>query len=185
MSRARGGVFLALAVMILGAIAMVYPYLYAVGGSFKTRAEFAADKRSLIPPRYQLQMLNRHPRDAEAVAAAVQQRREWPPWRNYTDAIRYGEIDRYLGNSFFYAALVTVVSLFFNVLAAYAFARMAFPGRDLLFGLLLSTMMIPSAVLLVPQFLVIQHLGLVDTALGVVLPGFAARSASSCCASFS
>src|SRR5205085_4325121 len=61
----------------------------------------------------------------------------------------------------------------FNVLAAYAFARMDFPGRDVLFGMLLATMMIPSAVLLVPQFLVIQHLGLVDTVLGVMLPGFA------------
>jgi multiple sugar transport system permease protein len=65
------------------------------------------------------------------------------------------------------------VSLFFNILAAYAFARMSFPGRDFLFGLLLSTMMIPQAVLLVPQFLVVKSLGLVDHPLGVLLPGFA------------
>ena len=56
---------------------------------------------------------------------------------------------------------------------AYAFARMTFRGRDFLFLLLLSTMMIPPTVLLIPNFLVLKELGLVDTVWGVLLPGFA------------
>lgn len=164
---------LALAVMIAGAAVMVYPYLYALGGSLKTRAEFAADKASIIPPRYHPAGLYRHLVLGEAQPALERQRREWPVWRNYVDAVYYGGIDRYLGNSFLYALMGTTVSLFFNLLAAYAFARLQFPGREVLFGMLLATMMIPSAVLLVPQFLVIQGLGLVDTPLGVLLPGFA------------
>ncbi|HZO91150.1 MAG TPA: carbohydrate ABC transporter permease [Chthonomonadaceae bacterium] len=171
--RAQWGTALALLVMCLGAWVMVYPYLYAVGSSFKTRAEFSADKQALIPPRFRpAKLMDRYVlghRDAEY----DREMREWPLQRNYAEAILYGGIDRFLCNSFLYAIVITGVSLFFNVLAAYAFARMRFPGRDLLFGLLLSTMMIPSIVTLIPQFLVIKRLGLVDHPLGVVLPGFA------------
>ena len=98
---------------------------------------------------------------------------DWPVYQNYVDAIRYGQVDRYLANSFIYAVLITAAQLFFNVLAAYAFARMHFAGRDLLFTLLLSTMMVPPAVLLVPNFMVVRDLGLVDTLWGILLPGFA------------
>ena len=164
---------LALLVMCLGAAVMVYPYLYAVGGSLKTRLEFSNDKHAVIPPRYQPAKLIDRFVKGKADPELDRQLREWPVQRNYVDAVVYGRIDRFLCNSFLYAVFLTTVSLFFNTLAAYAFARMRFPGRDLLFGMLLSTMMIPHAVLLIPQFLVIQRLGLVDHPLGVVLPGFA------------
>jgi ABC-type glycerol-3-phosphate transport system permease component len=71
------------------------------------------------------------------------------------------------------ATVITAVQLFLNILAAYAFARMQFVGRRVLFTLLLSTMMIPPAVLLIPTFLIIRELGLVDTFGGVILPSFA------------
>ncbi len=164
---------LALLAMCVGAWIMAYPYLYAVGGSFKTRAEFTTHREAIVPPRYRpAKLLDRYVRrHNDPEYDRVQ--REWPPLRNYADAIEYGHIDTFLGNSLFYALVVTGVSLFFNIMAAYAFARMRFPGRDLLFGLLLSTMMIPGVVLLIPQFLVVKRLGLVDHPLGVVLPGFA------------
>ena len=162
---------LALVVMILGAIIMVYPYAFMLGSSFKTRKEFAEDRQSLIPPRFQ-------PSEVIASWRGEKSAREWPgaDWplhQNYVDAIRYGAVDRYLANSFIYAVLITSAQLFFNILAAYAFARMRFAGRDLLFALLLSTMMVPPAVLLVPNFLVVRDLGLVDTLWGILLPGFA------------
>ena len=162
---------LALVVMILGAIIMVYPYAFMLGSSFKTRKEFAEDRQSLIPPRFQ-------PSEVIASWLGEKSAREWPgaDWplhQNYVDAIRYGAVDRYLANSFIYAVLITSAQLFFNILAAYAFARMRFAGRDLLFALLLSTMMVPPAVLLVPNFLVVRDLGLVDTLWGILLPGFA------------
>jgi multiple sugar transport system permease protein len=163
---------LTLLVMCLGAWVMVYPYLYAVGSSLKTRAEFTADKQTLIPPRLhpvklaEQVLLRRSDPEHDRVM------REWPPLRNYQEAILYGGIDRFLCNSFLYAIVTTAGSLFFSVLAAYAFARMQFPGRDFLFGMLLTTMMIPSVVTLIPQFLVIRSLGLVDHPLGVVLPSF-------------
>jgi multiple sugar transport system permease protein len=162
---------LLLIAMLLGAIVMLYPYAYMVGSSLKTRGEFARDKQSLIPPRYQIQERLRH---AEGKPSAL----DWPgaDWsvlRNYADAIRYGQVTRFLGNSFVYAIVITAVQLFLNTLAAYAFARMQFVGRQVLFTLLLSTMMIPPAVLLIPTFLIIRELGLVDTFGGVILPSFA------------
>jgi multiple sugar transport system permease protein len=142
-------------------------------GVDQERAEFAADKSSIVPPRYAPAALYRHYVEGKRDPVLEKQRRDWPIHRNYAEAITYGGIDRYLGNSFLYALVGTAVSLFFNILAAYAFARLQFPGREFLFSMLLATMMIPSAVLLVPQFLVIQGLGLVDTPVGVLLPGFA------------
>ena len=165
------GSTVALVAMIIGAVIMVYPYAFMLGSSFKTRKEFAEDRQSLLPARY-------HPAHILAAMRGEESARDWPGadwplYQNYVDAIRYGQVDRYLANSFIYAVLITGAQLFFNVLAAYAFARMAFRGRDLLFALLLSTMMVPPAVLLVPNFIVVRDLGLVDTLWGILLPGFA------------
>ncbi len=162
---------LALLAMSVGAVVMVYPYAFMLGSSFKTRKEFAEDRRTLLPTRYQ-------PDQIVASLLGEQSARdwpgaEWPLYQNYVDAVRYGQVDRYLANSFIYAVLITGAQLFFNILAAYAFARMQFRGREALFALLLSTMMVPPAVLLVPNFIVVRDLGLVDTLWGILLPGFA------------
>ena len=165
------GSTVALVAMIVGAVIMVYPYAFMLGSSFKTRKEFAEDRQSLLPARYQPAHILAAMRGEES--ARDWPGADWPLYQNYVDAIRYGQVDRYLANSFIYAVLITGAQLFFNVLAAYAFARMAFRGRDLLFALLLSTMMVPPAVLLVPNFIVVRALGLIDTLWGILLPGFA------------
>lgn len=170
--RARLSAFSALLLMCLGAWIMLYPYLYAIGSSFKTRAEFTSDKQSLIPSRLRPGKLADHYLLGKRDSAYARVMRDWPPLRNYKEAILYGGIDRFLCNSFLYALTTTLGCLFFTVLAAYAFARMRFPGREFMFGMLLTTMMIPSVVTLIPQFLVIRRLGLVDHPLGVILPSF-------------
>lgn len=172
-TRSRMGRLGALLLMMVGAWVMAYPYLYAVGSSLKSRSEFTTNKATLIPPRlHPVKLLDMY-LWGHKDPAQDQVLHDWPPLRNYAEAITYGGIDRFLCNSFLYAFVITVVSLFFNVLAAYAFARMKFAGRDLLFGMLLTTMMIPSVVTLIPEFLVIRRLGLVDHPLGVMLPSFA------------
>ena len=163
--------FIALLLILAGAGVMVYPYAYMVGSSLKTRREFAQDKEGLIPPRYQLGERLRH---AQGEPSALDwPGAEWPLWQNYTDAVVYGKVDRFLANSFLYGVGITAVQLLLDILAAYAFARFEFRGKRLLFGLLLATMMVPPAVLLIPNFLVVRQLGLVDTMWGVMLPGFA------------
>ena len=161
----------ALLIMSAGALAMVYPYAYMVGASLKTRKEFAVDKSSIVPPRFQPAERLKHARGQPS--ALDWPGADWPVLRNYTDAIVFGRVDVFLFNSLLYAVLITSVQLAVNTLAAYAFARMEFRGSGVLFALLLTTMMLPPAVLLVPQFLVVSRLGMVDSVLGVVLPGFA------------
>ncbi len=162
----------ALIIMTAGAVIMVYPYAFMLGSSFKTRKEFAEDKKSIIPPRFQIEQRLKHAR-GEPSALDWSGAKDWPLMKNYADALTFGRVDVFLFNSLIYAVAITLVQLTVNMLAAYAFARMNFRGRGFLFAVVLTTMMLPSAVLLVPQFLVIRQLGLVDSFAGVVLPGFA------------
>jgi multiple sugar transport system permease protein len=166
--------------LLAGAFFMGYPYIYMFGNSLKTRFEFASDKASVWPERVWAKVTtgdrlqgtgdSRQDRTAGPPAPPAG---EWSLWKNYSDALTFGRVGIYLRNSFFYALVGTIVQLVFDLLAAYAFARMTFKGRDLLFGLVLSTMMLPPAVLLVPQFLVAKDLGMVDTFIGVIAPGAA------------
>jgi multiple sugar transport system permease protein len=68
---------------------------------------------------------------------------------------------------------VTAASLLLNALAGYAFARLPFAGRDRLFRLLLSTLVVPGQVGMLPLFLMLKELGLVNSYLGVIVPGLA------------
>lgn len=76
-------------------------------------------------------------------------------------------------NSLLLAAVTTLVQLFTSATAAYAFSRLAFRGRTLVFGVYLATMMIPLQVLIVPLFAELKAFGLIDTYLGALLPTFA------------
>jgi multiple sugar transport system permease protein len=69
--------------------------------------------------------------------------------------------------------VVTLVSLLFNVAAGYAFAKLRFAGRDRIFKVLLGALVIPSQVAMVPLFLLLKHLGLVNTYGGVIVPAMA------------
>jgi len=129
------------------AIVMLFPYYWMVINSFKGPRGFTADPYSLIPSTLSL------------------------------ESIRYvwqtGRIGLYLRNSFVYATIVLLAQTFINSLAAYAFSRIEFPGRDALFVLVLSTMMLPYSVLLIPTYLIVWKIGLANTVPGVVLPAFA------------
>jgi multiple sugar transport system permease protein len=84
-------------------------------------------------------------------------------WRNYLDVLNSTPFHLYYFNSIYIAILTTTGVLFFASLAGYAFARMRFPGRNILFLCLLSTMMIPTEIITIPLFLLMKNLGLVDT----------------------
>ena len=81
---------------------------------------------------------------------------------------------RVVGNSLLLAVITTLVQLFTSATAAYAFSRLPFPGRTVVFGVYLATMMIPLQVLVVPLFAELRAFGLVDTYIGALLPTFAA-----------
>jgi multiple sugar transport system permease protein len=77
---------------------------------------------------------------------------------------------RYLLNSVVVSTLITVCQIFFSAMAAYAFARLRWRGRDKVFGLFLAGLMVPAIFTLLPNFVLIKQLHLVDTLLGIALP---------------
>ncbi len=97
---------------------------------------------------------------------------------NYERAVGQFNFARYLLNSLIVSGLVTVLGITVATLAAFAFARFTFRGGDLLFGATVATLMIPSHISLIPNYLTLAKVGLLDTYAGLILPaisnGFAA-----------
>jgi len=102
---------------------------------------------------------------------------QWFPtefrFENYTKAFEAAPFGRYYFNSIFIAVTVTFGQLVTCSMAAFAFARLQFPGRNILFYLFLGTMMIPYNVTMIPSFLVLYWLGWIDTYYALIVPGLA------------
>ncbi len=94
-------------------------------------------------------------------------------WEHYVDLFTRGNLARYLFNSAFLSVAVTLISLLINSMAGYAFAKYRFQGKDSLFKLLVSSMIIPSQVTMLPLFLMLNKMGFINTYMGVIIPGMA------------
>ncbi len=119
------------AVLIAGAVIALIPFLWMVSVSLMSLGEAISGK--FIPSALH--------------------------WENYLVAWREADFSEYFLNTVQITVITLSGELLFSILAAYAFARMRFPGRDLIFGILLSTMMIPAMVLVIPNFLTVTWLG--------------------------
>jgi multiple sugar transport system permease protein len=129
--------------LTVGAAVMVLPFLYMLSTSFKTQTYVLTLPPQFIP----------HP----ATTA------------NYTDAWSTDDFGRYFMNSVVVAVVTTVLSLLLSSMMAYAFARFDFPGRELLFKLLLLGLMIPAMMLIIPQFVLAKYLHLLDSLVGLAV----------------
>lgn len=96
-----------------------------------------------------------------------------PTLANYRDLFARQGIGRQLANSVLLATVVTLISLVFNVAAGYAFAKLHFTGRERIFKWLLGALVIPSQVAMVPLFMLLKELGLVNSYGGVIVPAMA------------
>lgn len=143
--RTRQRVTTVISYTILFALAamFLYPFLYAVLTSFKPLPEIAANTAQLWPETWTL---------------------------NAYRALRLLNVPRWAFNSALIAVTVTLGTVAFASLAGYALARIRFPGSKIVFNSILGTMMIPGIVMLIPMFLVLKALGLVDTYGGLILP---------------
>ena len=94
---------------------------------------------------------------------------KWLP-SNYGEVFRAIPYARYYWNTLFVAAWVTFLQVFTSALAAYSFARLRWPGRDKVFLVYLSTMMLPGLVMMIPNFQIMISLHLVDTFAGLIIP---------------
>ena len=129
--RLRVGRILTYAVLIIGALVAVVPFFYTVSVSLMNLTE--ATGGAWLPSQ--------------------------PQWSNYITAWNQASFSLYFWNSVRIAAITLVGETIICTLAAYAFARMEFPGKGLLFSLLLATMMLPEAVIWVPNFITVSWLG--------------------------
>jgi len=131
-------------VLIIGAIFMVVPFLWMLLTSLMTTAQAFAVPPSFIPNPFM--------------------------WSNYPQSFNALPFNLAYMNSAIVAVSVTVVQLITCAMAAYAFARIQFPGREIIFFVFLATMMIPFQLTIIPIFLTMKQIGLLDTLLSLILP---------------
>jgi multiple sugar transport system permease protein len=132
--------------VLFSAVAFVFmlPFFLMLSNAFKTSAEILRIPPTLIP------------RD--------------PSFDSFRTVIDEAPYFRWFGNSLFVSITVTVLVLFTCSLAGYIFAKFAFPGRDAIFIVLLMTMMVPFPVLLIPSYLVVNELGLINSLWALIVP---------------
>ena len=132
-----------------GAVIMVYPLLWMVFSSFKPTDMILPTAGQLIPAEWTLRNYIQG----------------WKGFMGYSFAT-------FFANSFFISLTSTFGTLFSSSLVAYALQRLQFRGKKILFGLVLSTMMLPAQILMIPQFMWYRHLNWVGTYFPMILPYF-------------
>lgn len=131
---------------ILTAIMFSLPFLWTLGSSLKSSQEIFAFPPTMFP--------------------------SVPRWQNYADVFRLAPFLRFIGNTIFITAFAMVGQILSASAVAYGFSRFRFPGRDALFFVVLSTMMLPWQVTIVPTFLLFRYLGWINTYLPLIVPSF-------------
>ncbi|WP_432932862.1 carbohydrate ABC transporter permease [Microbispora sp. CA-135349] len=156
----RWGRAAAWAVLILVMLVTLFPFYWMLRTSLSNTRALAAGSASLLPVDFTFgaykRVLGLSP-PAEAIAEGG------------TGATLNFWL--YLRNSVIVATTVTIGQVFFSSMAAYAFARMRWPGRDVIFLIFLSALMVPPIFTTLPNFVLMKDLGLLNTYLGIVLPG--------------
>lgn len=146
MSRRRSGLWVLVALIALAALT-VTPLLWMVSASFMKPGDANTMPPPLVPPT--------------------------PTVEQYVALFTRLNLFRNFLNSLLIATVTTAVSLLLNAMAGYAFAKLRFGGRDRLFALLLVGLVVPAQVGMLPLFLMVQKIGLVNTPWGVMIPGLA------------
>lgn len=127
-----------------GAAVTTFPFLWMVCTAFKTYKEAASPSLRLFPAEWQ--------------------------WHNIVETFQAAPFGIYFQNSFLVAFSVTGAVILTTLTAGYAFARLDFPGRKLLFGIVFATIMVPFEVTLIPNFVLINRLGWYDTRAALIVP---------------
>lgn len=147
------------AAMVLVIVVTLFPFYWILRTALSSNTAINADPTSLLPVGFSLGGFER--------VLGLQSTEEALAQGGSGAALDFW---RYLLNSIVVSTLVTVGQLFFSAAAAYAFARLRWPGRDRVFGVFLAGLMVPAIFTLLPNFTLIKQLGLVDNLLGIALP---------------
>jgi multiple sugar transport system permease protein len=130
--------------LIVVALIFLFPFFWMVSNAVRSNVEVLATPVRLLPHQFE--------------------------WDNFIRAWTELPFGRFFLNSMIVAVSVTVITVIVSCLSGYAFARLNFPGRDLLLMGYLGTLMVPGIMLIIPLFLIVNALGMVNTFQGVILP---------------
>ncbi|TIC79334.1 carbohydrate ABC transporter permease [Nocardioides sp. GY 10127] len=131
-------------VLCLVALAFLSPLIYMVATSFKPRAEVLSTPPSLWGSEFR--------------------------WQNYVEAFTYFPFARFMVNGIVVAAVGTAINLTVSALSGYAFSRLRWRGRNLVFAVFLATLMVPQDVLVVPMYVLMQQVDWVDSYQALIVP---------------
>lgn len=130
--------------LLVVALIFLFPFFWMVSNAIRSNAEVMAVPVRILPHVFE--------------------------WDNFAKAWTQLPFGRFFFNSMFVASSVTVITVVVSCLSGYAFARLKFPGRDALLMAYLGTLMVPAIMLIIPLFLIVNSLGMVNTFQGVILP---------------
>lgn len=138
------GPLLSVLVLTIAAVLIVAPVLWALSTSLRTPAQAFNNPPQWIPTH--------------------------PAWSNYRSVFSQVPMWKFIGNSFLITGLIVLAQIVACTMSGYAFAMVRFRGRGITFALILATMMVPLQATIIPVFLIVNYLGLVDSQFGLVLP---------------
>jgi multiple sugar transport system permease protein len=131
-------------ILILLALVFIGPFLWMLSSSLKPHSEIFTNPPTLISQNFSFD--------------------------NYREVFRQEPFERYMFNSFFVAITVTLIALLLHAMAGYALARLDFPGKRIIFMIILSTLMVPFYAILIPLALLVKELGWINTYLALIVP---------------
>jgi multiple sugar transport system permease protein len=134
-------------VLVTGAIGAAFPFVWMLLSALKPREEVTRLPPTVLPETWRFQ--------------------------NFADAWNAATFTRYFVNSLFVSSVVAVGVVITSLMAGYAFTRLQFPGRNLLFGVFLATMMIPFEATIIPNFIMIRNLHIYDSYAALIVPWLA------------
>lgn len=132
-------------ILIFGAIWMVGPFIWMIITSLKSLGESTTIPPTLIPENFK--------------------------WSNYVEIFEIFPFAKFYMNTFIVTAGITIGQIIMCSMAAYAFARIEFPGRNVLFIIFLSVLMVPGQIFLIPQYLIMAELGWLNSLKALIAPG--------------
>jgi len=138
----KAGVSTVFVALVVICLLTVFPLIWMVSGAFKPGEDVYS--LSIIP--------------------------ESPTFDNFRYVFTELPFPRYMFNSFFVSATVTLIALLFHSMAAYALARLRFPGRELIFRLIFATLLVSLPVILVPLFVLVRSMGMLNSYAGLIIP---------------
>jgi len=131
-------------VLLVCSLATILPFLWMLASSLKTNREISALTQSFLP--------------------------QAPTAENYVNALQKMNFLRYFGNSLLYAVSLTVITVYTSAIAGFVLCKYRFRGRQLLFGAILATMMVPGVVTIIPRYSIMQAVGWLDTWQSLLVP---------------